>query len=582
MKLEFKFEFLINCLNKYVYVYKLDQKNSNNKFDIREKGIEISLKLFNFIKNNNLDIFFYKDENFKFDNLKIYFYVCCNNLDYIKINQNIFQEKYIQELKLPQLQKLTSIFLKNRYLKIIFTYIENIFLSNNYEKIGNYFIKTKISSYYFPNLKKEKNFINNNHNFSNSIDYSFYIGYLIDDNEIYLNYLEIENNNFYLEIEVKIKCGIIYFKQANCYKYLNELYENQNTIDLLNKQFLSKINIITTSKKIKEIKDLKTNFISSITENIFLLLNRPFILNSKTRFFCPVLINNILKIFKNHIENKTKKNIFYNIEFINIYITSYEKEFIDMKIKILPEENLNFISEKMIKYYENENYKNNPFFQLYSNYFLKKNNNENYDIDLNNISNIFVYFNLILAPDNIIFYVDQNNNVFIVCPENIIYFETKLYEYYTYLNIIKKEKKEKEINELIEESTNENSIELNNSNSDNNSKKKFTLINSNLDYNLIRPNFKKSSLKPFIKENIKLQKKCEIDWGNSYATKKEIKEFHIKRKKIMKRENKLIDEKYENNLINKSFIENTNKLHFQLGFMTPSLKNLKLTLDNNN
>ena len=480
---------------------------------------------------------------------------------------------------MPQLQKLTSIFLKNRYLKIIFTYIENIFLSNNYEKIGNYFIKTKLSSYHFPNLKKEKNYINNNiYDFYNSIDYSFYIGYLIDDNEIFLNYLEIENNNFYLEIEIKIKCGIIYFKQANCYKYLDELYENQNRIDLLNKQFLSKINIITISKKIKKIKDLKTNFFSIITEDINLLLNRPFILNSKTRFFCPVLINDILKIFKNHIENKSKKNIFYNIEFTNIYITSNEKDFIDMKMKILPEENLNFISEKMIKYYEDENYKNFPFSQLYSNYFLKKNNNENYDIDLNDITNIFVYFNLVLAPDNLIFYVDKNNNVFIVAPENIIHFETKLFEYYTYLNIIKKEKKEKEINELIEESTNETSIEL--SNSDNNSKKKFSLINSSLDYNLIRPNFKKSSLKPFKKENIKLQNKCEVDWGNNLVSKKERKLFHIKRKEIMKRENKLIDEKYENNLINKSFIENTNKLHFKLGFMTPSLKNLKLTLNN--
>ena len=580
MKLEFKFEFVINCLDKYVYVYKLDQKNSEKKYDIREKGIQISLKLFNFIKNNNLDVFFYKEDNFKFDNLKIYFYVCCNNLDYIKLNQNIFNEKYIQELKLPQLQKLTSIFLKNRYLKIIFTYIENIFLSNNYEKIGNYFIKTKLSSYHFPNLKKEKNYINNNiYDFYNSIDYSFYIGYLIDDNEIFLNYLEIENNNFYLEIEIKIKCGIIYFKQANCYKYLDELYENQNRIDLLNKQFLSKINIITVSKKMKKIKDLKTNFFSFITEDINLLLNRPFILNSKTRFFCPVLINDILKIFKNHIENKTKKNIFYNIEFTNIYITSNELDFIDMKIKILPEENLNFISEKMIKYYEDDNYKNFPFSQLYSNYFLNKNNNENYDIDLNDITNIFVYFNLVLAPDNLIFYVDKNNNIFIVSPENIIYFETKLFEYYTYLNIIKKEKKEKEINELIEESTNETSFEL--SNSDNNSKKKFSLINSSLDYNLIRPNFKKSSLKPFKKENIKLQNKCEVDWGNNLVSKKERKLFHIKRKEIMKRENKLIDEKYENNLINKSFIENTNKLHFKLGFMTPSLKNLKLTLNNN-
>ena len=580
MKLEFKFEFVINCLDKYVYVYKLDQKNSEKKYDIREKGIQISLKLFNFIINNNLDIFFYKEDNFKFDNLKIYFYVCCNKLDYIKLNQNIFNEKYIQELKLPQLQKLTSIFLKNRYLKIIFTYIENIFLSNNYEKIGNYFIKTKLSSYHFPNLKKEKNYINNNiYDFYNSIDYSFYIGYLIDDNEIFLNYLEIENNNFYLEIEIKIKCGIIYFKQANCYKYLDELYENQNRIDLLNKQFLSKINIITVSKKMKKIKDLKTNFFSFITEDINLLLNRPFILNSKTRFFCPVLINDILKIFKNHIENKSKKNIFYNIEFTNIYITSNEKDFIDMKMKILPEENLNFISEKMIKYYEDENYKNFPFSQLYSNYFLNKNNNENYDIDLNDITNIFVYFNLVLAPDNLIFYVDKNNNIFIVSPENIIYFETKLFEYYTYLNIIKKEKKEKEINELIEESTNETSIEL--SNSDYNSKKKISLFNSSLDYNLIRPNFKKSSLKPFKKENIKLQNKCEVDWGNNLVSKKERKLFRIKRKEIMKRENKLIDEKYENNLINKSFIENTNKLHFKLGFMTPSLKNLKLTLNNN-
>lgn len=580
MKLEFKFEFVINCLDKYVYVYKLDQKNSEKKYDIREKGIQISLKLFNFIKNNNLDVFFYKEDNFKFDNLKIYFYVCCNNLDYIKLNQNIFNEKYIQELKLPQLQKLTSIFLKNRYLKIIFTYIENIFLSNNYEKIGNYFIKTKLSSYHFPNLKKEKNYINNNiYDFYNSIDYSFYIGYLIDDNEIFLNYLEIENSNFYLEIEIKIKCGIIYFKQANCYKYLDELYENQNRIDLLNKQFLSKINIITVSKKMKKIKDLKTNFFSFITEDINLLLNRPFILNSKTRFFCPVLINDILKIFKNHIENKTKKNIFYNIEFTNIYITSNELDFIDMKIKILPEENLNFISEKMIKYYEDDNYKNFPFSQLYSNYFLNKNNNENYDIDLNDITNIFVYFNLVLAPDNLIFYVDKNNNIFIVSPENIIYFETKLFEYYTYLNIIKKEKKEKEINELIEESTNETSIEL--SNSDYNSKKKISLFNSSLDYNLIRPNFKKSSLKPFKKENIKLQNKCEVDWGNNLVSKKERKLFRIKRKEIMKRENKLIDEKYENNLINKSFIENTNKLHFKLGFMTPSLKNLKLTLNNN-
>ena len=97
MKIEFKIEFLTNSFDKFVYVYRLDQKD-NTKEDIREKAKEISLQLFSYILQNKLSIFFYKEEVHKNQNLIIYFYLCSNEENHKLINDNILKKDIITEV----------------------------------------------------------------------------------------------------------------------------------------------------------------------------------------------------------------------------------------------------------------------------------------------------------------------------------------------------------------------------------------------------------------------------------------------------------------------------------------------------
>ena len=100
MKIEFKIEFLTNSFDKNVYVYRLDQASKRDfKIDIREKAKEISLLLFSFIQQNNLGIFFYKEEDYKNQNLKIYFYLCSDEKNHLLINENILNKDLITEVQ---------------------------------------------------------------------------------------------------------------------------------------------------------------------------------------------------------------------------------------------------------------------------------------------------------------------------------------------------------------------------------------------------------------------------------------------------------------------------------------------------
>ena len=99
MKIEFKIEFLTNSFDKYVYVYRLDQSSRyHNKQDIREKAKDISLLLFSYILQNKLEIFFYKEEDYKNQNLRIYFYLCSDIENHKLINQNILKKEIITEV----------------------------------------------------------------------------------------------------------------------------------------------------------------------------------------------------------------------------------------------------------------------------------------------------------------------------------------------------------------------------------------------------------------------------------------------------------------------------------------------------
>ncbi len=99
MKIEFKIEFITNSFDKFVYVYRLDQKGKDNiKEDIREKAKEISLQLFSYILQNKLSIFFYKEEVLKNQNLIIYFYLCSNEENHKLINDNILKKDIITEV----------------------------------------------------------------------------------------------------------------------------------------------------------------------------------------------------------------------------------------------------------------------------------------------------------------------------------------------------------------------------------------------------------------------------------------------------------------------------------------------------
>ena len=99
MKIEFKIEFLTNSFDKFVYVYRLDQKGKDNiKEDIREKAKEISLQLFSYILQNKLSIFFYKEEVYKNQNLIIYFYLCSNEENHKLINDKVLKKHISTEV----------------------------------------------------------------------------------------------------------------------------------------------------------------------------------------------------------------------------------------------------------------------------------------------------------------------------------------------------------------------------------------------------------------------------------------------------------------------------------------------------
>lgn len=123
--------------------------------------------------------------------------IYCKKILSLKYNLNII----FQIIFTPN-HKLTSIFLKNRYVKITKTYIENIFLNNKYEKVGSFFLYDKLDSIKFgkKNLvgKKRKlitkkklhqrtNLEEEQKNFINSFPYLYYLGFYYEDVQIYIN-----------------------------------------------------------------------------------------------------------------------------------------------------------------------------------------------------------------------------------------------------------------------------------------------------------------------------------------------------------------------------------------------------------
>lgn len=79
MKIEIKFEFLTNIIDKHVFVFKIEQiDRDNKKSDIRKKSLDISRILFDLIVINKLDMFYYTQEIQTSQRFKIFIYLFCS------------------------------------------------------------------------------------------------------------------------------------------------------------------------------------------------------------------------------------------------------------------------------------------------------------------------------------------------------------------------------------------------------------------------------------------------------------------------------------------------------------------------
>lgn len=118
MKLDLKFEFVIDATDKETYVYKIDQNTKENKKkDIRDKAQKISSILFDLIATTNIDMFFFIDEVIAESIFKLFIYVICTKDVHNYLQKEIFEK---EQLKVFYILILYSLFAQRRNIRYQF------------------------------------------------------------------------------------------------------------------------------------------------------------------------------------------------------------------------------------------------------------------------------------------------------------------------------------------------------------------------------------------------------------------------------------------------------------------------------
>jgi hypothetical protein len=240
---------------------------------------------------------------------------------------------------------------------------------------------------------------------------------------------------------------------------------------------------------------------------------------------------------------------FYSLSFQGVTIDESDYTFFNSRISLITEEENLKIYEKINNLDDKMRSKIYPFSFLWNDFFSM------YD---SNISKGYLYssFYLALHNDPILFVADNMNQIIKYDEEFKTYFETKLLEFYAFIvqyNKIQSDIKQDEDEKLMERT--KEYEDMNN----------LIMENAIDNFNQIfisNSNFKKSSLKPFNKEEILMQTTCETDYGNKKITKKDLKNREEYIKKMISTANKELYEEIEGQIIKSDFIEKSKKVVF--------------------
>ena len=306
------------------------------------------------------------------------------------------------------------------------------------------------------------------------------------------------------------------------------------------------------------VEDSSTNFTSSITKysNKF-LLTYPYILYSKSKYVIPYLVLTLCKIIDNYNEyvyNRSVRNGLIGIDLINIYLNKNDKEILKMRMNNLCEDTANDIFTTISKVVDQEKVILFNFRALYNSFLqLNSSNNEN-----DNYANIYDIFHI-----NVFFMISkygqaflcanklQNNDIFLVDESFRDFFEEKILEFYCFIYEINKINSHKH-------AVTSNKRSPNSLNDITNNNKKQNSQNDII-------SFKKSSLKPYDKNEILITNTCEVDYGNKRVTKKEIKKREQFIKTSINKANKILEMQFEDEIIKSTFNkENTKRVLFSI------------------
>lgn len=209
-----------------------------------------------------------------------------------------------------------------------------------------------------------------------------------------------------------------------------------------------------------------------------------------------------------------------------------DSDFFNSRITLVSEENNLRIYEKINSFLETFD-RITPF-----DYIM----NQFYDITDPNIGSSYVYscFYLCLTQYRELFVVD-NHQVVKIDEDFKVYYEKKLLEFYAFVIEYSRIQNEKSNEEKEIDKT-----------------KLHDIINEMNRVSIKR----KTSLKPYTKEEILTQDTCEVDYGNKKFTRQDIKNRQDYIKKTIIEANKLYEKQFEGQVIQRNFKDEKKKVSF--------------------
>ena len=349
--------------------------------------------------------------------------------------------------------------------------------------------------------------------------------------------MNVINSKYYLIISAEVECGIVFFKHIECTQENIKKAKNKNKfIWLYHPKYLSEIKARGLNKKTFFFEDDKTTFTMTLKQ-YHLISNRiiisfPYILYSKSRYACPFLCDTLSKMVNKYINEHMWVNActgVINIEIDRIKLHSIDKEVMNMKMSLLPEEVVNEMYNRTSVILEETSFL--PFSSVLSMFLSNE-----YD-DIFKIESI----------DS--FYLKSKKNL---CDEEIAQFDLKIVAIIFFID---------EINKL---NLNRNEVTANKltKNKSRQTIKEIHDLPSTQNNSMI--SFQKPILKKFNPQQIKINTTCETDYGNKRITKKQIKEREHNVKISISIANRSLEEKFEGGIIKSTFQENTQKVLFDI------------------